>query len=396
MTQRTVPASALTRARPATKHRHMRAPPPHPYGWFAPLRAHEVRVGAPTSFEFMGQSLVAFRDRDGVVRVLDATCPHFGAHLGHGGEVRDGCIRCPYHKLDFDGDGRCVGAAAHYDPARVGHLRARVRASQERYGLVWVWHGRDPATPDRPIALDALDWEGWTDPITNDGLCVANLSPLWLAENIADLAHLRTVHCWDLDRVVAPPGADADGTFRVAVDVRWRLGARSRDPRVQQLGRLVNSPFHLDVRAHDAGIVVAHAKLTEEQGSIALRNVVLVCPLGDGSARLRVLVSVRRQWTGVASRALRFVTGRGFEELLAPVFLAIGVSDFNSDARVWERRKHLDNPVPLQGEGAFLEFRRWSLRFWPDDHEPDAREPDAREPDAPPTSDCGGSQSPTP
>lgn len=195
------------------------------------------------------------------------------------------------------------------------------------------------------------------------------------AENIADLAHLRTVHCWDVERVVVPPGAHPDGTFRVAVDVRWRLGARSRDPRVQRLGRLVHSPFHLDVRAHDAGIVVAHATLTEAQGSLALRNIVLVCPLGDGSARLRVLVSVRRQFEGAAAQALRRVTGRGLEELLAPLFLAIGVSDFNSDAMVWERRTHLDNPVPLQGEGAFLEFRQWSLRFWPDDHAPDVPAP---------------------
>lgn len=377
MTQRMIPPSALTRARHAAKRRHMRAPPPHPYGWYAPLRAHEVRADAPTSLEFMGRSLVAFRDAAGRVRVLDAVCPHFGAHLGHGGEVRDGCIRCPYHKLDFDGDGRCVGAAAHYDPARVRHLRAGVWASEERYGLVWVWHGRDPSTPERPIALDALDWEGWTDPITHDGLTVANLSPLWLAENIADLAHLRTVHCWDLDRVVTPPGVAPDGTFHVAVDVRWRLGARSRDPRVQRLGTLVNSPFHLDVRAHDAGIVVAHATLTEAQGALALRNVVLVCPLPDGGARLRVLVSVRRQWRGAAAQALRRVTGKGPEELLAPLFLAIGVSDFHSDAQVWERRRHLDNPVPLQGEGALLEFRRWSLQFWPADHESDESAPGA-------------------
>lgn len=381
MPPRIIPSRSLSRSGHAAKRRHMRAPPPHPYGWFAPLRAHEVRAGAPTSFEFMGRSLVAFRDGAGTVRVLDAVCPHFGAHLGDGGEVRDGCIRCPYHKLDFDGDGRCVGAATHYDPGKVRHLRAGVWASRERFGLVWVWHGPDPAAPDRPIALDALDWEGWTDPITHDGLCVPNLSPLWLAENIADLAHLRTVHCWDLDRVVVPPGADPDGTFRVAVDVRWRLGARARDPRLRRLGRWVNSPFHLDVRAHDAAIVVAHATLTEAQGALSLRNIVLVCPNPDGSARLRVMVSVRRQWHGAVARGLRRLVGRGPEELLAPLFLGIGVSDFHSDARVWARRQHLENPVPLPGEGAFLEFRRWSLRFWPDDHAPD--DPSSRDTDVP-------------
>jgi hypothetical protein len=74
--------------------------------------------------------------------------------------------------------------------------------------------------------------------------------------------------------------------------------------------------------------------------------------------------------------ALRRLDSRGPEALLAPLFLAIGVSDLHADAQVWERRQHLDHPVPLQGEGALLEFRRWSLRFWPDDHAPE--EPAAR------------------
>ncbi len=359
--------------------RHMQAPPELVHGWFAPLRSQEVAADRPTSFTYMGRELVAFRDEAGKVRVLDAACPHFGAHLGHGGAVIEGKLRCPYHKLDFDGSGRCAGAAAHYDPSRVRHLRTRSWDCREAYGMIWVWFGPNPAKADRELALDRLDWEGWTTPITNDGLELKVATPLWLAENIADLAHLRTVHCWDLEQVVEAPGEREDGSFGVTVDVRWRLGARLRDPRFHVLGNWVNSAFRLSVRAMDAGMVVAEAQLTPEQGNIRLRNIVLIHPLGNGKARLRVMVAVRRQWEGLPSKMARALTGAGFEELLDPLFLAIGVSDFQSDALVWERRVHLENPVPLAGEGAFIEFRKWSTRFWPEESgvEPRAERPRA-------------------
>lgn len=35
----------------------------------------------------------------GEAQVLDAYCPHLGAHLGHGG------YSCPFHAWEFNGDG---------------------------------------------------------------------------------------------------------------------------------------------------------------------------------------------------------------------------------------------------------------------------------------------------
>jgi nitrite reductase/ring-hydroxylating ferredoxin subunit len=68
------------------------------------LSATEVR-----SYELDGHHLVAFLDHRGAPRVFPAHCPHQGAHLGHGGRIEDGCLRCPFHAFSFDPDGRCVG-----------------------------------------------------------------------------------------------------------------------------------------------------------------------------------------------------------------------------------------------------------------------------------------------
>jgi 3-ketosteroid 9alpha-monooxygenase subunit A len=55
-----------------------------------------------------GKDLVLFRGGDGALGLLDAYCPHLGAHLGVGGSVSaDGCIQCPFHGWKFGTDGKC-------------------------------------------------------------------------------------------------------------------------------------------------------------------------------------------------------------------------------------------------------------------------------------------------
>lgn len=364
----------LSVAPSTTSRRHMLEPPRHPLGWFAPLRSRDVPSGRPVPFTFVGEELIAFRDERGVVAVLDAHCPHFGAHLGHGGEVVGGCVRCPFHKLVFDREGQCVGATTHYEASKVKHLRTRSWASVERFGMIFVWNGPDVSRPAWDMPLDALDWQGWTSPVTNDGIDMPGVQPMWVAENIADIAHLRTVHCWDLVGVVEPPCEGENGSYRIVVDVVWRLGAMSRRAHVRGLGRWVNSPFRLEAKILNPGVVVAEATLTEAQGSMKVRNVVLVNAVGARDAHLRILVSVRRQldaaWIRGGQRLLGLFGLFGVvpEELLAHVMLAIGTDDFRSDAEIWRHRRHLDTPVPLRGDGPLVDFRRWSTRFWPDTH----------------------------
>ena len=45
---------------------------------------------------------------DGVVGVLDAFCPHLGAHLGMGGTVEGNALRCPFHGWEFATSGACT------------------------------------------------------------------------------------------------------------------------------------------------------------------------------------------------------------------------------------------------------------------------------------------------
>jgi phenylpropionate dioxygenase-like ring-hydroxylating dioxygenase large terminal subunit len=76
-----------------------------PTGWFQIGWSGEIPSGAVRPMRYFGQDLVAFRTAAGELKVLDAYCRHLGAHLGHGGVVADGCVVCPYHGWEWDGDG---------------------------------------------------------------------------------------------------------------------------------------------------------------------------------------------------------------------------------------------------------------------------------------------------
>ena len=62
-------------------------PPPYPNGWFALLHSRELKAGATTSVNSLGQNFAIFRDEGGKIYIVDAYCPHLGANLGVGGKV---------------------------------------------------------------------------------------------------------------------------------------------------------------------------------------------------------------------------------------------------------------------------------------------------------------------
>ena len=348
----------------------MREPPRNQYGWYSPLSSHQLRRDKPTAFSFMGHELVAFRDAAGQSCVLQAICPHFGAHLGRG-KVVDGCVRCPFHKLDFDRDGQCVGAPPPYDTTKVQHLRTQAWASCERLGEVFVWYGPDLAKPAWELPLDAMAWEEWSPPVTNAGLPMPNVNPIWVGENTVDLAHVRTIHGLHNLTLVEPPRAHDDGTYRVVFDVVWRAGSRSDSRLMKALGRFVNSSFRLDTRLLNPGILVTEATLSKAQGGLRIRTVVLVNPVGEYDAHLRLLVLVHRRFDAAWLGAVERLLGRRPEQLIAQVYLELGMADFRADAAIWQHRRHLSQPVLLKGDGPLVDFRKWEVRFWPDDEAAD-------------------------
>jgi phenylpropionate dioxygenase-like ring-hydroxylating dioxygenase large terminal subunit len=61
----------------------------------------------PLRVQVLNEKLVAFRDSEGRVGLMDAYCPHRGAPLFFGRNEENG-IRCIYHGWKFDVNGVCT------------------------------------------------------------------------------------------------------------------------------------------------------------------------------------------------------------------------------------------------------------------------------------------------
>src|ERR687887_2116551 len=77
--------------------------------WIPALLDWEVaeRDGPPVRVKLLGERLIAFRDSEGRVGIIDEFCAHRGVSLFFGRNEECG-LRCSYHGWKFDVDGRCV------------------------------------------------------------------------------------------------------------------------------------------------------------------------------------------------------------------------------------------------------------------------------------------------
>ena len=80
----------------------------YPNGWCSGIQSRLLKLNEVKAINVFEKDLIAFRGASGKAYVLDAYCPHLGAHLAVGGTVVGDHIRCPFHGWKFDGTGVCT------------------------------------------------------------------------------------------------------------------------------------------------------------------------------------------------------------------------------------------------------------------------------------------------
>ena len=121
--------------------------------WIPACMASELPEpdGEPLRVRLLGEDLLAFRDSNGDVGLIDAYCPHRRAPMFFGRNEECG-MRCVYHGWKFDRHGDCVDMPS--EPAGTP-LQARVKIKAypcvELGGLIWTYMGpkdKQPPAPD--------------------------------------------------------------------------------------------------------------------------------------------------------------------------------------------------------------------------------------------------------
>ncbi|PYM45792.1 MAG: (2Fe-2S)-binding protein [Candidatus Rokuibacteriota bacterium] len=120
--------------------------------WIPALLAWELPEPdcPPVRVKLLGEELVAFRDSQGRIGILDERCPHRQASLFLGRNEECG-LRCVYHGWKFDVEGRCVDMMNEPEELRFAHkIRTGAYPTVEAGGIIWVYLGpaeRRPAPP---------------------------------------------------------------------------------------------------------------------------------------------------------------------------------------------------------------------------------------------------------
>ena len=111
--------------------------------WIPALLESELpdNDGTPVRIRLLGEDLVAFRDTEGRVGLLDERCPHRGTSLALG--VNGECgLRCLFHGWKFDVNGQCTDTPAEPEGATLAKaMRVTAYPTQSAGGMIWTYIG---------------------------------------------------------------------------------------------------------------------------------------------------------------------------------------------------------------------------------------------------------------
>jgi phenylpropionate dioxygenase-like ring-hydroxylating dioxygenase large terminal subunit len=320
--------------------------PPYPRGWYWFAFSNELPRGAVKPVRYFGEDLVLFRGEDGKVSVLDAYCPHLGAHLGHGGQVDGGCLRCPFHGWKFDGDGQCVDVPY----AKKVPPRAQVRSwpVREENGLVLAYYPPDetPTWEIPPLAeYHSNDWGPF------DGLHrTVRVHIQEMMENIVDVAHFPVTHHFEAPES-RNESIEIDGPAFV---FRATHGVRVLPSRILELFGLRHSEAVLEATLHGLGYLIARTFLTDARmNKVRSTTLQLATPIDENECVIHQLTSTNKLFhIRPLDRAIqRFAQATAKTAIMA-------------DIPIWENKIYRTTPMLADGDGPIIKFRRWARQFY--------------------------------
>jgi phenylpropionate dioxygenase-like ring-hydroxylating dioxygenase large terminal subunit len=157
--------------------------------WYVAGMSADVKAQAPLARLLLCRPVVLFRTADGRVAALDDRCCHRLAPLSYGMVETDG-LRCRYHGLKFDAQGRCIEIPGQDDIPKT--MCVRPYPVVERHGIVWIWMG-DAALADDSQIVDC-HWNDDPDWPTARGYLHYKANYQLIVDNLLDFSHLTFLH----------------------------------------------------------------------------------------------------------------------------------------------------------------------------------------------------------
>jgi phenylpropionate dioxygenase-like ring-hydroxylating dioxygenase large terminal subunit len=136
--------------------------------------------------------LVFFKTESGSYAALDNRCCHRSAPLSLG-RIEGECLRCMYHGMLFNTDGKVVQIPGQAHIAET--MRVRSYPLESRGGMLWIWMG-DPTLADPALIHDFAplsqpdQWRGFD----KESYLHYDANWLLIVDNLSDFSHVAFVH----------------------------------------------------------------------------------------------------------------------------------------------------------------------------------------------------------
>jgi phenylpropionate dioxygenase-like ring-hydroxylating dioxygenase large terminal subunit len=157
--------------------------------WYVASWSHDLAPESPLAMTILGERVVLWRSAAGALHALEDRCVHRLAPLSLG-RCEGERIRCMYHGMLFDPDGRVVEIPGQeLIPAQA---RVRRYAAVDRHSWIWVWMGApdeaDESLIPPAVGLDRADY------ILGHGQLDYAAEAQLINDNLLDFSHLTFVH----------------------------------------------------------------------------------------------------------------------------------------------------------------------------------------------------------
>eukprot|EP01087_Luapelamoeba_hula_P014816 TRINITY_DN4394_c0_g1_i1.p2 TRINITY_DN4394_c0_g1~~TRINITY_DN4394_c0_g1_i1.p2 ORF type:complete len:496 (-),score=64.01 TRINITY_DN4394_c0_g1_i1:53-1540(-) len=357
--------------------RKAKFPGPYPNSWYKVANLRDLNKDKPLSVTAFGQDMIVFLNEQGEVGVLQAYCPHMGAHLGINGTVVKGNVVCPWHNWSFNTKGECVDIP--YSGESCDEISSRCHTKSYTHeivlDMVFVWFDAEGRPPSWHVALPG---------ITPDKFYYGGTGVLELAmhiseahENSADYYHFHTlhsklpvpfVHRWlSLKhkstvqyRSITSRFHEGKkmGTLEIQMDDEL---AQEQEPErhdtEQHLTEFVNSVQMMflgkylvgpeqHTRVTFIGPSVMHFRIHTQFGQIHLVKTLLpLAPFHQYSEDV-------------------WFAEHGVPRFFSNLIAYIAHWALEQDRDVWENKMYVQDPILARGDGPFVVFRKWLSQFY--------------------------------
>jgi phthalate 4,5-dioxygenase oxygenase subunit len=228
--------------------------------------------GHPVRVELLGERLVAFRDSDGKLGLLEEGCPHRGVSLALGRNEESG-LRCLYHGWKFAVDGTILDMPNCPDLKLAENIRAKTYPAREAGGFLWAYIGPVEKMPPFP------KWRFFDVPVANMRVnrIDAEVNYMQQLEGGADTSHVGILHS-----NFARPG--------------WMTGAFNQNKDQDNPAALATGDLAPTLLLEDTPFGFHYAAIREVPGNEA-----------DGTRNVRVVPIVMPSTRIIPSPAVQFI-----------------------------------------------------------------------------------------